>query len=156
MADLKVNNQVFNYPTAGQEPGWAEPATGWAEAVTDVLDSLSGVGSVNETQVTVDNNATKNVTGLLFNEAFTEGVEVTYRIYRKTDDEEFSEKGSLSIVYKPATPEKWFISRVIDCGDDALVALDITAGGQVTYTSTPISGLNYEGFIRFKTKNILA
>lgn len=155
MPNLKVNNQTFNYPSPGSEPSWGDDATGWAEAVTVVLDSLAPTGTVNETQLTLDNNASKPVTGLLFNEAFSEGVEITYRIFRKTDDTELSEKGSLSIVYKPSDPQKWFMTRVIDSGDDALVTLDIGADGQVFYTSTPILGDNYTGLIRFKTKNTL-
>lgn len=155
MPDLKLNNQVYDYPSAGKEPSWGEGATDWAEAVTDTLNSLAGTGTILETQVTIDNNTTKPVTGLLFNEAFTEGIEVTYRISRKTDSVEYSEKGSLSIVYKPSSVEKWFMSRVIDSGDDSLVALDINSSGQVIYTSTPLAGANYTGVIVFKTKNIL-
>lgn len=156
MPILKVGSQYYNFPESGTEPGWAEANTGWSEAVTDVLESIAGTGTINETQVTIDNNVTnKNVTGMLFNEAFTEGIELTYRIYRKTDSVEFSEKGSLSLVYKPTTTEKWFMTRQIDVGDDAQVSLDITPLGQVTYTSSSISGANYTGSIRFKTKNIL-
>lgn len=156
MPNLTINGQIFDFPTSGQEPNWADGLSGWAEEVTTVLNSIAGTGTINETQVTIDNNATnKVVNGLLFNEAFTQGMEITYRIYRKTDSIELAEKGSLDVVFKPGAVEKWFISRRIDAGDDSLVALDITDQGQITYTTTPIAGTNYQGYIRFKTKNVL-
>lgn len=155
MSDLKVINTTFAYPDPSQSPGWGEGATDWAIAITDAVNTLAGPGFINETQSTIENNTTKPINGLIFNQALTQGIDVTYRIFRKTDSIEFSEKGNLSIVYKPSTTEKWFMTRDMGPGDDSLVNLDIDANGQVNYVSTPISGTNYQGFIRFKTISIL-
>jgi hypothetical protein len=156
MSNLTVNNNTYAYPDPGSEPGWGKEATGWAEDVTEVLDSVAGSGTINETQSTINNIATnEDVAGFVFNPALVEGAEVSYKIFRKTDSVEYSEKGTFSINYKPGAAEKWFITRAITAGDDALVSFDITIDGQVQYTTTAISGSNYQGYIRFKTTSIL-
>lgn len=157
MPKLRVDGTVYDYPSAGREPGYGEDATGWAEGVTGVLDSLSGLGTINETQSTIDNNVLvpSPIAGFVFSASQVEGADISYRVYRKTDTQEFSEKGTLSVVYKPGDADKWFISREISVGDDSQLAFDIDVNGQVTYTSSNVTGANYMGFIKFKTSNIL-
>ena len=156
MPNLTVNNNTYVYPDSGSEPGWGGEATDWASAVTEVLNSLSGAGTINETQSTIEVAVTNNdVAGLTFNSAIVEGADITYRIYRKTDSTELAEKGTMHVVYKPGSVEKWFISRIITAGDDSKVTFDIDVNGQVKYTSLAITGPNYEGYIKFKTSSIL-
>lgn len=156
MPKLIVNNNSYAYPGAGQEPGYGQEATGWAEAVTEVLDSVAGAGTINETQSSIDNAATdKDVAGFSLSPALVEGADVSYRIFRRTDSVELSEKGTISLNYKSGSAEKWFLSRAITVGDNAQVIFDIDSNGQVTYTTNPISGANYSGYVRFKTTSIL-
>jgi len=152
MSELKINNTTFHYPDPGNEPGWGADATDWASAVTDVLNSLIPAGTINETQSTIDLNATnKAVTALVFNQALSKAATVTYRIERTTSSTNLFEKGTLEIMYDPSQVSPWLLSRVIDAGSDALVNIDIDSTGQVKYTSQSIPGTGYNGFMRFKT-----
>lgn len=152
MSDLKVNNVTYNYPDPGSEPGWGADATDWAGAVTIVLASLTPPGTINETQSTLELNVTdKTVTALVFNQNLSKAASVTYRIERTTDTVKLYEKGTLEFLYDPSQVIPWLMSRTIDAGTDALVYLDIDASGQVKYTTQSIAGINYSGFIRFKT-----
>jgi len=154
MADLIVNNTIFNYPDPGEEPGWGEDATGWAEAVTEALQSLAPAGTLNEAQSAIDNNQTdEEIAGLVFSSSLTKTATVLYRIQRDTDSiTELVEQGYLNILYDNGT---WLMSREISTGSPAGVQLDINSMGQVIYTSTNIAGANYTGFIRFKTFGIV-
>lgn len=156
MPILVINGNSYAYPDPSQEPGWGVEATDWASAVTDALNSLSGEGTINETLSTIDLAViNKDLAGLAFNAAVVEGADISYRLTRKTDSAEYAEKGTLHIVYNAGTVEKWFISREITAGTDAMVTFDIDTNGQVTYTSLAISGTNYSGSIKFKTSTIL-
>lgn len=167
MSKLTIGNNVFNYPNPGEEPGYGQDASDWAAAVTEVLDSLAGTGTINETEITLQSNSTnEEIPGLIFNNSLIESANVFYRIYRKTADEELSEQGTLSIVYIPSDAAKWQITRVINAAggsvqagspepSDAKVYFDITTSGQVIYTSLPLVGANYTGYIKFKTSTIL-
>jgi|SRR5690606_24463687 len=154
MADLKVNNVTFNYPDPGTEPGWGDDATGWAEAVTDALESLAPAGTLNEAQSAIDNNqVNEEVNGLIFSSLLTKTATVLYRVERDTDDiNALVEQGYLYILYDNGT---WLMSREISTGTPAGVQFDINGLGQVIYTSTNLTGSNYTGFIRFKTFGIV-
>lgn len=161
MSDLTVNNNTYAYPDPGTEPGWGQDATGWAQDVTIVLDSVAGTGTISETQALIALTATdEDVPGLLFNNSITESAQIIYRIFRVTTGggaEQLSEAGMLQVVYNPAggTGEKWLMSRQVTAGTDARVALTITDAGQVTYSSLTLTGTSYQGYIKFKTITIL-
>lgn len=167
MSNLKVNSKTFNYPDTGTEPNWGKNATDWAKEVTTVLDSSNGLGTITETQSTIENNISsslpKTIAGLIFNSSLTKGATVEYRIYRKSQNSvEKSEQGILNINYSQIDPlNKWSITREITNGEPALVYLDIDNNGQVKYSSsdvlvnTPTVDTNYEGYIRFKTSSII-
>ncbi len=164
---LQVNSKVFNYPEKGQEPNWASDATGWAAEVTTVLDSTAGLGTITETQSFIENNISetlpKSVAGLVFNSKITRTATVEYHIYRKSQNTaEKSERGILHISYSQLNPlDKWSMQREITGGEPALVYFDINNSGQVIYWSTDVLDnsitvdTNYEGYIRFKTSNII-
>lgn len=152
MSDLKVNNVTYSYPDPGSEPGWGQDATDWAAAVTNVLSSLVPAGTINETQATIELSASnKAITAFTFNQSLSQAASVTYRIERTTDSIKLYEKGTIEIIYDPSQVNPWLMTRVIDAGSDALVSIDINSSGQAIYTSLPISGTNYEGFMKFKT-----
>lgn len=156
MANLTVNNTTFNYPDPGQEPGWGEDATGWAEAVTEVLNSLAGTGTINETQSNIENNISVNtqIAGLVFNSSLTQSATVLYRILRDTDSiSPIIEQGKLDILYDNGT---WKLSREIVVGSPAGVIIDIDGTGQLVYKSSNIAGANYQGYIKFKTTGIIS
>ena len=153
--ELIVGNVPYQYPEPGESPGWGEGATGWAEKVTEVLQSIVNANDILETAFTVDNNiaAATNVTSLAFNTTSVRAAEIDYSIYRATDaPTELTETGKMLIVYKN-TANTWFLTRTTS-GDDTGVEFTITTTGQIQYTSTDISGANYTGIMKFRAKSL--
>jgi hypothetical protein len=165
MSELKVNSKVFQYPDQGKEPNWGRDASKWAKEVTDVLNGFFGLGTITETQSTIENNISsinaKPVPGLQFNQALTRSAEIKYRIYRKTNlTSESAEEGTLHVVYSEADPlNKWSVSRVITSGEPTMVYFDIDNNGQIKYHSNNkllnISDTNYVGYVKFKTSSTI-
>lgn len=154
MPSLIVNNEIFEFPTSGAEPGWGQDVTGWAVAVSDVLNSIAGPGTINEVNSIIDNNATNQpISGLVLSSSLTQSAVVFYRIQRDTDDiSPMIEQGQLSILLNNGT---WEMSREITAGSYSGVIMDIDNTGQLMYTSSNLAGANYSGTIKFKTTGIL-
>lgn len=154
---LTVNNTPYEYPTPGDEPGWGEDATGWAEEVTDVLNDVLGSDDILETTFTIDNNISTptNVTGLLFSTATVRAAEIDYSVYRRTDSSTSgnAESGKMTLIYdNDAAPgSKWSLVTYGIAGN-AGVNFTITDAGQVQYESTNITGTNYSGTMKFRAK----
>lgn len=156
--DLIVNNNTFAYPVTGDEPGWGEPATGWAAEVTNVLSELQGGNDIIQTSFNVANNISSplDVVGLIFNPAQVRSAVVEYSVYRTTDTNELSETGELFLVYKNGGTigSKWSIGRMF-FGDDSGIVFTMSDSGQIQYTSTNVTGANYSGTMHFLGKATL-
>lgn len=154
MPKLTINNNTYDYPDPGSEPGWGADATGWAEDVNEVVSSLAGTGTIVEQSVAIQNAASNvEIPGLVFGSTTVQGTEIAYTIVRSTTTEKLNETGILEINFDASGPQ-WKMSRRFTGSDaDTKVTLNITgtATGQVTYTSTALSGTGYVGNIRFKT-----
>jgi hypothetical protein len=151
---LTVNGEDFEYPTNREPAGWGEDATGWAEAVTNVLSNVTGTGDILLTDATINNNQSSpaNVTSLSFDPANVRGAVVIYTIYRVTTSTgatEATETGTIYVGYK-STAGTWDITVVGSA--NAGVTFSITAGGQIQYTSTNFSGSSYSGVMTFKAQ----
>ncbi len=167
MSKLTINSKSFLYPDTGKEPNWGSNVTGWAKEVTTVLESGFGPGTITETQSIIENNIqelnAKSVAGMIFNSSLTTSATIEYRIFRKSQNtQEKNEQGTMTINFSQIDPSnKWTLTREITNGEPALVYFDINNSGQVKYWSSdilnnsPIVDSNYEGFVRFKTSNII-
>lgn len=150
---LTINNVPYQYPEAGDPPGWGEEATGWAEEVTDVLNSVQGPNDITETTASIANNQTTpiEIPGLLFDPGSVRGAEIKYTVYRITDDvgSGNAEFGVIHAIYDNAAPvtEKWKISH--EYTGDSGVTITISDIGQFFYVSTDITGANYQGIMKF-------
>ena len=87
---LVVRDEVFEYPDVG-DSNYGEEATGWAEEVTDVLTNVSGPGDIATTELTLSGTDTGThiegtITGMLFDTAFVQSIEVTGHITRTYTD----------------------------------------------------------------------
>lgn len=151
--ELTISNQTYNYPVAGESPGWGEDATAWAEAVTDVLATVSGPGDIGVTSATIANNqsSASNVSGLLFDSAVVRGATINYTVYRTstTIATPKAEKGTIEVSYDGSS---WSLTR--EATEDTGVTLTITSGGQVQYTSTDVGATSYSGTMKFYAKAI--
>lgn len=150
---LIVNNTPYDYPTAGDEPGWGGEATGWAEEVTGVLNNLLGPDDILETSFNIANNQTTaaDVTGLVFNAGSVRSAVVEYSVFRISDVNPSgnTETGEMHIVYDNNAGWSIGIGGVVG---NSNVQFSITASGQVQYTSTDIDALNYVGVMKFKAR----
>ena len=167
MSDFNVNSKVFNIPEPGKQPNWAKDIYGWIKEVSAVIASLAGIGTITETQSIVENgvpsNSVRPIAGLAFNAGLTTSASIAYRIYRKTENTSaVKEQGIIHVNYTNANPlQPWELQRDIINGGPSFIYIDIDAQGQLHYWSTliannsPTPDSNYEGYIRFKTTNII-
>lgn len=151
---LVVNNKTFQYPDVGEEPGWGEDASAWAEEVTAVLESLFGANDIPTTAFTIANNQVSpaNIAGLLFNTAAVRSATIEYAIYRTTNSNELVESGEIYILYRNAGAT-WEMTQMKN--SNAGVSLTITNTGQFQYTSSNVSGSSYSGSIKFRAKTLI-
>jgi hypothetical protein len=159
MPILIVNNNAYAYPDPGQEPGWGESATAWAQAVTDVLNTLVAPGDILETNFTIGNNVSSftNINGLAFDGAVVRAANITYSVYRTTTAMPSGtvEQGTILLTYDNAgsVGNKWKVSIQSDV--TAGVTFACTDSGQVQYISTDMTpSTGYTGTIVFKARTL--
>jgi hypothetical protein len=147
---LIVNNIPFEYPDSGDEPGWGNSATGWAEEVTEVLQNVVGPNDILETSFNIANNqvAVANITGLIFNAGSVRSARVEYSIYRISDSNPSgqTEGGEIRLAYDNNVGWSFVIGGLT--GNSGVV-FSLTPAGQFQYTSTDIGSINYIGVIKF-------
>ncbi len=157
-----VNNVPIEYPEPGDQPGWGEGATTFAQEVATVLSDIVNPNDILETTFTIDNDnsSADNVTGLAFNTGQVRSAEVSYSIYRLSDANPSGnvEAGVMFAVYDndAASGSKWLLAMGNITGPGAGVNFTITDTGQVQYTSTDIDDTGYSGEMRFRAKTILS
>lgn len=158
MPQLTVNNNVYDYPDPGTEPGWGESATAWAQAVTDVLSTLLAPGDILETSFVIGNNVTTytNINGLAFDGATVRAANVSYVVTRSSVETPSgtNESGEIHLTYDPAGGggSKWKLSVISDAA--AGITFTCTDAGQVQYKSTDIGSTTYQGQIKFSAKTL--
>jgi hypothetical protein len=152
---LIINNTPYNYPTSGDEPGWGNEATGWAEGVTNVLSDLLGPNDILETAFNIANNQTTfaDITGLIFNAASVRAANISYSIFRisNTNLSGFTETGTIQLIYDNNLG--WSINQGNILGSSG-VTFNVTVAGQIQYKSTDIGALNYIGTMKFRAKTL--
>lgn len=158
---LSLNGTTYNYPENGQDLGtWGEDATAWAQAVTDILNTLVAPGDILATTANINDNVSvaTDVAGMNFDPTLVRATNVTYSIYRISTDEPSgnTEDGTIFLNYdNNASPgSKWTLSQRTN--GNAGVSFSITDLGQVQYTSTQIDngGGGYSGIIRFAARSL--
>jgi hypothetical protein len=151
---LVVNNTPFDFPEPGEQAPWAEGVTEWSKEVTTVLSSLKGPSDILETSAIIDNNISSPtpISGFAFDPSTTRSFSVQCAIYRTYDTNEKAEE--LNLVGLFTGSGGWLLQQ--DGIGNAGVTLDITSGGQVTYTSTNLVGSSYNGLIKFRGIGILS
>ena len=121
-----------------------------SEIVINPVSSASAIYVVDsDTSFTIVNNqATTDVTGLLFDGIGTRSFVLDYSIYRQTDtvSSALTQVGQLRGVYNTQSAS-WFMSDDFS-GQNAGVTFSILSSGQLQYSSTNISGANYTGTLK--------
>jgi hypothetical protein len=149
VSKVTINGNTYNLPAAGTPAGWGEDTTNIILDLIEVVNSLSGTGSISESAANLANNQSSaiSVPGLLFSNAINISVSVSYVIDVNATTK-IVETGMLSLRYDKQNSQ-WTMARDYT-GDDSKVGLSIDSTGQVLYT-TP----SYPGFVscvfKFKT-----
>ena len=141
---LTVNNKTFIYPTPGDEPGWGEGATDWAEEVTTGLNGFVGSGDFTEQTFTITAGATDvSLASIVFNTAEITGVSLSYKVSRGVTPSIIAEKGALEMIYNPdkAINERWSVSQD-STGDITGIIFNVTDAGQLRYSDVLSGGAN--------------
>jgi len=129
-----------------------------SEGTTQVSAHLKGIdnaltsGGETTGSFSIANNQTSlaSITGLLFSGASIRGAEIRFSIYRSTSTAEDVTVGAIRIGYL-TTAADWKISYD-SMSANAGIVFDITAAGQVQYTSTNLTGTGYTGTMKFSYK----
>lgn len=150
---LTVNNIPFEYPTQGSQPPWGDEASGWAEEVTKVLNSLKGSSDILETGANIANNITSpsDITDLKFDATGVRSFAVRGNITRTYDS---NSKYEEFVLVGLRTATGWSLQQ--DGIGNTGVTFSITSAGQVQYISSnlPFSS-SYSGLIKFRGIGIL-
>jgi hypothetical protein len=146
---LIVNNVPFDYPEQGEQQPWGESATNWASEVTKVLASLKSSSDILETSAAINNNQStqESIQGLFFDSLTVRSFIINGNITRTTDAVQQYEEFQLRGLYRGPVLG-WTLQQ--ESLSNSGVVFSITSSGQLQYTSTSISGVNYSGVIKFK------
>lgn len=144
---LTVNNNSYNYPENGENPGWGEDATAWAEAVTAVLGTLQGSNDITLSNANIANGAVaQSVLGLAFNTTQVLQFRIEYTVKRVYGIPASNVKMETGVIFGYNDDTDVFLSQ--ESHGDAEVSFDIVAG-QIVYTSSTLSNPD-SGVITFK------
>jgi hypothetical protein len=155
---LTVNNNTYNYPDPGTDPGWGSEASDWAQAVTDVLNTILSPSDILETSYAINNNVSTatNINRLAFDPGTVRAANVTYTIYRisAANPSGNVESGTIYLNYDNSASlgSKWNLGQQ-KIGESGVV-FTITDAGQVQYTSSDIGDSSYTGSIKFLAKTL--
>jgi hypothetical protein len=154
---LNIQGTIINFPTSAQQPDWSEPIVQFAQAVAQALSTVTGPYDVSPQIYTMVSNVNTNVAlpSLTFPTNNVRGALISYTVFRNSTGigaVTEAQIGTLQIVYNPNGPlgNKWDISD--EHGGMSDVTFSITDQGQVTFSSTGISGAGSSGLIGYTAK----
>jgi len=132
---LVVVDEGFDYPTTGTGEGWGEEATGWAEKVTETINSLVSNQDIPLSEAVLVNGSSGIINGMSFSASETQRIEVTgviSRVYtaislKPEESEAFSTQGT----YNGSD----FLISIQSTGDDTGILQTVDSAGQFSYTA---------------------
>lgn len=143
---LTIGSTTFLYPVQGTAAGWGEESTDWAEAVTDLLGTLSGPNDISLTSATIlDNQSTAVDIGvgasiLKFSTSLVRSFVVDFNVLRGST----VMAGTMTGAWNGSSWEFSFENT-----GDAGMDFEINSAGQVQYFSDAILG---GGTIQYSAK----
>lgn len=101
--------------------------------------------------MTITNNQliATSISGLVFSGLLYRAVVLRYSIYRVTDDNEVTQTGQLRLTYR-SNAGTWSLSDDFG-GDDAGVTFSVDSTGKILYTSSDLTGANYDSKLQVST-----
>ena len=132
--ELSIGNKTFDYPEAGDNPGWGEDAAAWASAVTTALETVQGINDIPTATVTLSNDVSSDtaISGLSFNLTLVRRATIEYVVVRIFDSGSTTiiESGTLTGDYDGTD---FRIS--VEANDDSGIVFNSNNSGQILYQS---------------------
>jgi len=166
MPKLVIKGTTVNIPASGASPNWAQSIIDAFTAMAEAVNAFAGTYDVAPQTKNIDiYNSSSNIdiNNLIFPQPDVRGVTVFYTVSRKTsettfgagDNQEFSEVGSLEMVYNSSrgTGLKWEIGRMGE--GDAKITFNVTDAGQVQFTTTALTGISHTGTLSYRAISVL-
>lgn len=148
--DLPAGHTAVNYTPSSEAGESTANISAHIKGIDTALATAGGGESTGNTTIANNQSTAANVTGLSFSGATYRTVSIRYSIARATATVETNCQGELDMTYNTLAGT-WSISNDAT-NSNAGITFDVTNAGQVTYTSTNISGTGYVGTIRWSAK----
>lgn len=161
MPTITISGQVIDFPDTAQSPDWSPAVIQFAEAVANLLNSISGPFDIPSQAFNIDAyNPGSNVSipGFAFPTANVRAAFIRYSVYRNTTGSgatTASEAGTMIIVYNPngMVGNKWEVIR--NYAGIAGISFTVLDTGQVQFTTTTMTGVSHTGQINFVAQSLL-
>lgn len=155
--EITIQGTPVTFPTSGSSPDWAPALVQFAQLVEAALAGVAGSFDVAPQAQTIDaqNPDTAEIASLSFPTSDVRAAFIPYAVYRDTATQTVTEGGELFIVYNETGPtnNKWSISQRRT--GDASITFSISDVGQVSFTTTEVTGGTHVGVISFSGRAIL-
>lgn len=160
---ITVKGTTITLPSSGSSPNWSPAILEAFSALANAVNSFAGTYDVAPQVQDIsqyNSNSNIQIDNLFFPPQDVRASTIYYTVYRKTsdsgsgDNQEVSESGTLEITYNESRIiEKW---EMVRCGQgDAHIDFNITDLGQVTFTTTALTGTDHTGIISYRAICIL-
>lgn len=154
---INISGTIVNFPASGDSPNWSPAVIQFAQLVAAALQFTVGAFDIPPQTFVMTSNVNTNVAlpNLSFPTTQVAGAEIIYSVLRSTNSTVVSETGTLLVNYNSSFPtnQKWEISS--DHVGMSQTTFSITDVGQIQFSTTIISGINYQGVITYQAKAIL-
>lgn len=146
---LTVGTEDFEFPLEGENAGYGESVSDWAEAVSDALETVQAPNDVLVTTASILNNQTSfaDIAGFIFDSSEVISINAEFIVIRTTVSpaNNLVESGFIQGNFDGSN----WIYGVISQGN-AGITFNITSAGQLQYQSTNVTGTTYVGSITFR------
>lgn len=146
-----IAGSPFPLPESGQDPDWSSSVTNILRALAQTLAVSLGTYDVSPQVYSMVADINSNVTlpNLSFSTSAVRGATIRYTVYRTSTATTVTEYGDLKLVFNPtgSSGNKWEVSRTFV--GNANITFVVTDAGQVTFSSTTISGTGHVGQISY-------
>lgn len=164
MPRLLIKGTPIQFPDSAASPNWSIAVIEAVEALTDAVNSVTATYDVPPQAQNIDANNSSNdvsINNLNFPSIDVRAATVYYTVHRITEDsgptdsQEVTEAGTLEISYLASRPinQKWEIVR--SGQGDGNIEFEITDSGQITFSTTPLTGINHSGIVSYRAIAVL-
>ena len=131
---LQIGNKTVSYPEPGDNPGWGEDGTKFAQLVADALTTVQGPNDITTTTTALSNDVSSDtaIAGLSFNLVEVRRATVEYVMVRIFDSgaSTIVESGTITGDYDGTN-----FDISVEANDDSGITFNSNSSGQILYQS---------------------